>query len=237
MRQKLLVVLSLLFLPLSLIVTGVHAQMMPTDITGGTSYVAVGKSGVVYAFPILISSPRFVWAIGVNWADTGLGAVRVALYSNNYTTVPYTPSSLLTDSGTNAVATSGGWQDIPVAVRFVTYGDYWVAIQVSEDEAVFAIAYPRAYYYSGFGSFNSSWPETNYTLDNVEQWNMRVISIPSTLTAQNLEQQNQTSALPVSLRVESHSKLSQLHNHFQEIETLEHNALTLLTVVSIVDSR
>jgi hypothetical protein len=148
-----------------------------------------------------------VWAIGVNWAGTGLGAVRVALYSNNYTAVPYRPSSLLTDSGTDFVVTSGGWQDIPVAIRHVTYGEYWVAIQISEIEAVFAIAYPRAYYYRGFGSFNSSWPDSNYALDNQEQWNMRVIPIPSTLITQHLEQQNQINALPATLQAESYWKI------------------------------
>ncbi|MGA2785558.1 MAG: hypothetical protein ABSF09_12750 [Candidatus Bathyarchaeia archaeon] len=199
MRQKLFVVVVLLALYLPWMVTNVHAQVTLVDITGGTASIAIGKSGVIYAFPILISSPRLVWAIGVNWAGTGLGAVRVALYSNNYTAVPYRPSSLLTDSGTDSVATSGGWQDIPVAIRSVTYGDYWVAIQISEAEAVFAIAYPRAYYYRGFGSFNSSWPDSNYTLDNQEQWNMRVIPIPSSLIAQRLEQQNQVNALPSAL--------------------------------------
>ena len=95
MRQKLFVVVVLLVLYLSWMATSVHAQVTSIDITGGTSYIAIGKSGVIYAFPILISSPRLVWAIGVNWAGTGLGAVRVALYSNNYTAVPYRPSSFL----------------------------------------------------------------------------------------------------------------------------------------------
>ena len=202
MRQRLFVVVVLLALYLLWMVTNVHAQMTIADITGGTASVAIGKSGVVYAFPILISSPRLVWAIGVNWAGTGLGAVRVALYSNNYTAVPYRPSSLLTDSGTDFVATSGGWQDIPVAIRSVAYGDYWVAIQISEAEAVFAIAYPRAYYYRGFGAFNSSWPDSNYTLDDQEQWNMRVIPILSSLIAQRIEPQSEVNALPASLNAE-----------------------------------
>jgi hypothetical protein len=198
MRQKLFVVVVLLILPLSWMVTSVHAQLMSTDITGGTSSIAIGKRGVVYAFPIVISSARLVWAIGVNWAGTGLGAVRVALYSNNYTALPYRPSGLLTDSGTDFVATSGGWQDIPVAIRSVTYGNYWVAIQITHVEAVFAIASPRTYYYKGFGPFNSSWPDSNYTLDNEEQWNMRVIPLPSSFIVQYLERQNPINALPIS---------------------------------------
>ena len=214
MRQRLFVVVVLLVLPLSWMVTSVHAQLMSTDITGGDSSIAIGKSGVVYAFPIFISSARLVWAIGVNWAGTGLGAVHVALYSNNYTALPNRPSGLLTDSGTDFVAPSGGWQDIPVALRSVTYGNYWVAIQITHVEAVFAIASPRVYYYRGFGSFDSSWPASNYTLDNDEQWNMRVIPLPSSFIVQSLEQQNRVNVLPISLRAGSYWKWSQLHNYF-----------------------
>jgi hypothetical protein len=147
-----------------------------------------------------------VWAIGVNWAGTVFGSVRVALYTNNYTAGSDRPSSFLTDSGTNYVATSSGWQDIPVAIKSVTYGNYWVAIQISAVESVFAIPSTSAYYYRGFGSFNSSWPDSNYTLDNEVQWNMRVTSLPpiSTSIAQRLEQQNQINALPAPLRAGSY---------------------------------
>lgn len=207
MREKLLVVVFLLVLPLPLMATSVHAQVTSTDITGGKSSITIGKGGVIYAFPIVISSPCLVWAIGVNWAGTGLGSVRVALYSNNYTALPYRPSSLLTDSGTDFVANSGGWQDIPVALRRVRYGYHWVAIQMSENEAVFAmayppfsLAYPKIYYYRGFGSFNSSWPDSNYTFGYEEQWNMRVVSLPSN-TPDSLQQQNQINLLPISPRV------------------------------------
>jgi hypothetical protein len=147
-----------------------------------------------------------VWAIGVNWAGTVLGSVRVALYTNNDTAGPGRPLSFLTDSGTNYVATSSGWQDIPVALKSVTYGIYWVAIQISADESVFAIPSISAYYYRGFGSFNSTWPDSNYTLDNEVQWNMRVTSLPpiSASVAQGLEQQDQINALPASLHAESY---------------------------------
>lgn len=206
-RQKLFVVVVLLVLYFHWVATSVHAQQVTfVDITGGTSYTAGGESGVIYAFPILISSPGLVWAIGVNWAGTVLGSVRVALYTNNGTGGPDRPSSFLTDSATNYVATSSGWQDIPVALRSVTFGNYWVAIQVSAGESVFAIASTSYYYYRGFGSFNSSWPVSNSTLDNQVEWNMRVISLPpiSASIAPHLEQQNQVNALPASLHAGSY---------------------------------
>jgi hypothetical protein len=209
MRQKLLVVIVLLVFCLSWMVTSVHAQVTARDTTGGKSYIALGKSGVIYAFPILISPQSLVWAIGVNWASTGLGYVWVALYSNNYTAGSNRPASLLTDSGTVFVATSRGWQDIPVAIRSVTYGYYWVAIQISAVEAVYAITYTGTYYYRGFGPFNTSWPDSNCTLDNNEdQWNMRVALLPPVLIAQHLNQQNQINALPASPSAKRISSLS-----------------------------
>ena len=177
MRQKLLVVAVLLIM-FPWVATGVHAQAPSPphiDTTGGDSYIDNSGTGIIYAFPIRISTPGIVWAIGVNWADTVSGSVRVALYTNNYTDVSERPSSLLTDSATVSVASSSGWQDIPVALRSVTDKYYWVAIQISADESIFTTASLRSYYYRGFGPFDSSWPNSNYTLDNDDQWNMRLI--------------------------------------------------------------
>jgi hypothetical protein len=203
MRQKLPAVAVLLILCLPWVATSVHAQVttvqMPftyIDTTGGTSFIGSWERGVIYAFPITIVFPGLVWAIGVNWAGTVLGAVRVALYTNNYTAGSDRPSSLLTDSATVFVAMSGGWQDIPVALRSVTVGNYWVAIQISAVESVFAIASTRTHYYRGFGSFDSSYPYSNYTLDYEGQWNMRVIYTVH-FPIRPLEQQNQIKALPV----------------------------------------
>src|SRR5208282_2374797 len=70
-----------------------------------------------------------------------------------------------------------------------------------------SLSLPSAYYYRGFGAFNSSWPDSNYTLDNEVQWNMRITSLPPIFTtslAQGLEQQNQINALPASLRAGSY---------------------------------
>jgi hypothetical protein len=74
-----------------------------------------------------------------------------------------------------------------------------VAIQISQIEPVFAIPSTRAYYYRAFGTFNSTWPNSNYTLDNQEQWNMRLIPLPANFAAQHLEQRNQMTALSNSL--------------------------------------
>ncbi|MGA3297596.1 MAG: hypothetical protein ABSD41_09100 [Candidatus Bathyarchaeia archaeon] len=192
MRQKLLVVAVLLII-FPWVATGVHAQESSPphiDITGGDSYIDSTGTGIIYAFPIRIGVPGIVWAIGVKWAGTILGSVRVALYTNNYTDVSERPSSLLTDSATVFVATSTGWQDIPVALRSVNDGYYWVSIQISAVESVFTTASLRSYYYRGFGSFDSSWPDSNYTLDNDDQWNMRVtllapLSVTQPLTTTN----------------------------------------------------
>lgn len=192
MRQIPFVVLVLLVLSGSLILPSVHAQVTASDITGGSSYIAIGNSGVIYAFPILISVASLVWAISVNWAGTGFGNVHVALYSNNYTALPNKPSALLTDSGDIIVSSSVGWQDIPVALKSVPYGNYWVAIEISQIETVFAITSPRAYYYRGFGPFNSTWPDSNYTIDSGDQWNMRIVTYPPTFIIQPFDQQYQT---------------------------------------------
>ena len=197
MRRKLLALAVLLVLSLSWEATSVHAQLTYSDITGGTSFIGSWESGVVYAFPISISFPGLVWAIGVNWAGTMLGSVHVALYTNNYTAGLNRPSSLLTDSGIDFVATSSGWQDIPVALRSVVNGYYWVAIQISAVESVFAMSSTRTYYPRGFGSFDSSWPNSNYTLDYNGQWNMRVIYSVS-FPIHPLEQQNQVNTPSMS---------------------------------------
>ena len=195
MRRKLLVMVVLL-LSLPWVTTSVHAQLTNIDITGGTSFIGSWESGVIYAFPIWIAFPGQVWAIGVNWAGTMLGSVHVALYTNNYTAGLNRPSSLLTDSGIDFVATSRGWQDIPVALKSVMNGNYWVAIQISAVESTFAIASTRTYYYRGFGPFDSSWPSSNYTLDYNGQWNMRVI-YSVYFPIHPLEQQNQINAPPM----------------------------------------
>ena len=202
MRRILPGVIVLLALPISWAMTNVHGQVITGDFTGGTSYTAIGRSGIIYAFPILITSPRVVWGISVNWAATGLVTVNVALYSNNDTAGSNKPCRLLTDSGFILVDASGGWQDIPVALKSVRFGNYWVAIQISQIEPVFAIPYTRAYYYRAFGTFNSSWPNSNYTLDSLEQWNMRVVFMPPNFV-QHLAQQNQMIALSDSLRAAS----------------------------------
>ena len=195
--QSRLLVAFLLGLSLLWIVTSVDAQMTSVDITGGTSYIGSGEKGIVYAFPIYITFPGLVSAIGVNWAGTVVGGVAVALYNSNYPERSDRPSHLFTDSGNIFIDTSGGWQDIPVALKSVTYGHYWVAIQISSSESVFAIASTRAYYYKEFGSFNSSWPHSNYAFDYAGQWNMRLIYLVHFPTLP-LEQQNQINALPAS---------------------------------------
>jgi len=186
MQPRLLVVF-LLALSLLWMVARVDAQMTSVDITGGTSNISNGMKGTVYAFPIHITFPSLVTAIGVNLAGALQSDVAVALYSNNYTGGSNRPYRLLTDSGTIFITTSGGWQDIPVAIKSLTNsGEYWVAIQLTAGASVYAVASTRAYYPKEFGPFNPSWPDSNYTLDYADQWNMHVIS---TVTFPILQQQ------------------------------------------------
>ena len=145
-----------------------------TDTTGGATGTAARGAEPVYGFPITITESGTLQSIGVNWADTAAGNVRVALYTPGSNT----PASLLVDSGTVPITTATGWQDVSVSslpAVSVTPGSYWVAIQISVVKIVYTIPASRSYYYpaGGFGPFANPWP-ANSNQDTEDQWNMRV---------------------------------------------------------------
>ena len=80
-REKLFAVLMLvLSLPWAAMVyaqmTTIETPSMHIDITGGTSNIAARGTNNIYAFPIMISAPRLVRSIGVNWGGVGTDTNR-----------------------------------------------------------------------------------------------------------------------------------------------------------------
>lgn len=158
-----------------------------TDSTGGSSSTATPDRGYVYAFPIAISGSGAVQSIGVNWAGTQSGNVRVALYGAG----SGKPGSLLAESASTAMTTAAGWQDISVTYSF-TAGSYWVAVQLSSSKSVYYKPASRSWYTKGFSAFDSIWSGSS-NQDSAAQWNMRVtytsgpdFAITSTPTSQNI---------------------------------------------------
>jgi hypothetical protein len=160
-----LLVIVLLVLAVSILPRVVFAD---TDSTGGTTSSGTPGSGYVFGFPISISGSGTVSSIGVNWAGTQSGNVRVALYSAG----SGKPGSLLAESASTLMATAAGWQDIPVSYS-ITAGSYWVAIQISGGKTVYYLSGSRSWYVKSFGAFDSSWSGSS-SQDSAAQWNMRV---------------------------------------------------------------
>jgi len=172
---RVLPIIFLLFASLILVnLVPIRAQTTNTDTTGGATGAAGRGVGPAYGFPITITESGTLQSIGVNWADTAAGNVRVALYTPGSNK----PASLLVDSGTVPITTIAGWQDVSVSslpTVSVTPGIYWVAIQISVAKTVYTISASRSYYYlaGGFGPFNPTW-SANSNQDTQDQWNMRV---------------------------------------------------------------
>jgi hypothetical protein len=164
-QTRLLLVIVLLVLAVSILPRAVFAD---TDSTGGTTSSAAPGSGYVFGFPISISGSGTVQSVGVNWAGTQSGNVRVALYSAG----SGKPGSLLAESASTAMTTAAGWQDISVTCS-VTAGSYWVAIQISGSKTVYYKSGSRSYYLKSYGAFDSSWSGSS-SQDSAAQWNMRV---------------------------------------------------------------
>src|SRR5208282_5599200 len=146
----------------------VWAQTTNTDTTGGATGAGPRGAGPAYGFPITITESGTLQSIGVNWADSAAGNVRVALYTPGSNK----PASLLVDSGTVPITTTTGWQDISVSAISVTAGSYWVAIQISVVKTIYTIPASRSYYYlvGGFGPFDPTWSGSS-SQDSNDQWN------------------------------------------------------------------
>lgn len=140
-----------------------------TDTTGGTSTSGVASAGYVEAFPISISSSGSIQSIGVNWAGTQIGNVRVALHSAGSSK----PGTLLVESVSTAMATTARWQDVSVTGYSVTGGSYWVAIQISVNKGAFFNVASRSYYSLSFGPFDSTWSSSS-SQDSAAQFNVRM---------------------------------------------------------------
>jgi len=193
-QTRLLLVIVLLVLAVSVFPRVVFAD---TDSTGGTTSSGTPGGGYVYAFPITISGSGTVSSLGVNWAGTQSGNVRVALYSAG----SGKPGSLLAESASVAMNTAAGWQDISVTYS-VTAGSYWVAIQISVSKTVYYKSGSRSYYSKSYGAFDSSWSGSSGQ-DSAAQWNMRV-----TYTTGPLPQDFSITASPTSQSVGAGSTAS-----------------------------
>src|SRR5208282_4591788 len=77
--------LPVVFLLLALLIlvnlVPVWAQTTNTDTTGGATGAGPRGAGPAYGFPITITESGTLQSIGVNWADSAAGNVRVALYT------------------------------------------------------------------------------------------------------------------------------------------------------------
>jgi len=164
-QPRLLLVIVLLVLAVSVFPRVVFAD---TNTTGGASSTGAPSGGYAYAFPITISGSGTVQSVGVNWAGTQSGYVRVALYSAG----SGKPGSLLAESASTAMNTAAGWQDLTVTYP-ITAGSYWVAIQLSASKSVYYSSGSRSYYSKTYGAFDSSWSGSSGQ-DSAGQWNMRV---------------------------------------------------------------
>jgi len=140
-----------------------------TAYAGGATGSGQAGSGYVVAFPVTLPSSGTVSSIGVNWAGTQSGNVRVALYSAG----SGKPGSLLAESTSTAMTTAAGWQDIPVTSYSATAGTYWIAIQLGSIKGVHYQSGSRSWYVRSFGAFDSSWSGSSRQ-DSAAQWNVRV---------------------------------------------------------------
>jgi hypothetical protein len=140
-----------------------------TAYAGGSGSSGQAGSGYVVAFPVTLPSSGAVSSIGVNWAGTQSGSVRVALYSAG----SGKPGSLLAESASTAMTTAAGWQDVPVTSYSAAAGTYWIAIQLSSAKSVYYQSGSRSWYVKSFGAFDSSWSGSSRQ-DSAAQWNMRV---------------------------------------------------------------
>jgi len=149
-------------------VTG-GARTTYTATAGGSTGSGQAGSGYVFAFPVTLSSSGTVSSIGVNWAGTQSGNVRVALYSAG----SGKPGSLLAESASTAMTTAAGWQDVPVSSYSAAAGAYWISIQISSSKSVYYVSGSRSWYVKSFGAFDSSWSGSSKQ-DSAAQWNMRI---------------------------------------------------------------
>jgi hypothetical protein len=139
-----------------------------TAYAGGSTGSGVAGSGYVLAFPVTLPSSGTVSSLGVNWAGTQSGNVRVALYSAG----SGKPGSLLAESTSTAMNTAPGWQDIPVTSYSAAAGTYWIAIQLGSIKGVYYQSGSRSWYVRSFGPFDSSWSGSSRQ-DSAAQWNVR----------------------------------------------------------------
>jgi len=140
-----------------------------TAYTGGSTRSGQAGFGYVVAFPVTLPSSGTVQSIGVNWAGTQSGNVRVALYSAG----SGKPGSLLAESSSTVMNTAAGWQDVPVTSYSATAGTYWIAVQLSSAKSVYYQFGSRSYYLKSYGAFDSSWSGSS-SQDSAAQWNVRV---------------------------------------------------------------
>ena len=164
-QTRLLFLTVLLMLAVSVFPPVVFAD---ADSTGGATSSGTPGSGYITGFPITISGSGTVSSIGVNWAGTQSGNVRVALYSAG----SGKPGSLLAESASTAMTTAAGWQDVSVTYS-ITAGSYWVAIQISAGKTVYYKSDSRSWYAKSYGAFDATWSGSSIQ-DSAAQWNMRV---------------------------------------------------------------
>lgn len=162
-----LFVVALLAVSSSPIVLADTVAVGGTDCPYGVS-ISPQALGYVLAFPLTLPSCT-VQSIGVNWASSGSGDARVALYSAG----SGKPASLLRESASTAAISGTGWQDISITEYSASSGTYWIALQYSTSKYIYYSAGSRSFYVKSFGAFDSSWSSSSYQ-DSVLQWNMRV---------------------------------------------------------------
>jgi len=143
-----------------------------TVTTGGSSSTLQFGTGYARAFPITVPQ-SCVTSIGINWAGTEAGNIRVALYGG----ASGKPANLLTESVSAPMSTAAGWQDISVASYAATAGSYWVAMQNDAPKTIYYTAASRMFYVKSFGSFDPTWSVSSSS-DSSYQINMRVTYTP-----------------------------------------------------------
>jgi hypothetical protein len=142
----------------------------PVVVTIGGTSVATDFANAVAASPITLPTGT-VQTIGINWANTQPGNVRVALYSD----AGNKPGSLLTESASTGMSGSAGWQDITVTPYTVSAGKYWVAFLVNSPRYIYFASFAgvRSYYRKTFGPMDATWSPSS-TQDSYYMANMRV---------------------------------------------------------------
>ena len=129
-----------------------------TDTIGGTTSNTNSFNGYVYASRITASASGLLQTLGINiqYADSGLGHVRLALYSDNGTGTK--PSSLLAETASTTLAL--GWNDpattTSTSIAVGTY--YWIAFQIDDQQiGVYYIAGSFRDYVKSYGAFDATW--------------------------------------------------------------------------------